>query len=51
MEVSFVDEHFSPASMKPWSCSQSACSDVDFKGVNKTWKPGDTRDVNGGVDV
>jgi hypothetical protein len=51
MEVSLVDEHSSPASMNPWSCSHSACSDVDFNGVNKTWSPGDTRDVKGGVEV
>jgi hypothetical protein len=51
MEVAFVEEHFNPASMKAWRCSHSACSAVDFRGVNKTWRPGDTRDVKGGVDV
>jgi hypothetical protein len=51
MEVSLVVEHFRPASMNACSCSHRAGSGVDLRGVNKTCRPGDTRDVNGGVDV
>jgi hypothetical protein len=51
MEVSLVVEHFSPASIKACSCSHRAISGVDLRGVNKTCRPGDTRDVKGGVEM
>lgn len=51
MELSSVEEHFNPASTKACNCSHRACSGVDLSGVNRTWRPGDTRDVKGGVEV
>ena len=51
MAVSFVDKHF--GSCEPSRCNwpQRALPGVDSKGVKKTCRPGDTRDVNGGVAV
>jgi hypothetical protein len=51
MELSLVEVQLSPASTKACICSHSASSVVDFSGVNKTCRPGETRDVNGGVDM
>lgn len=51
MKLSSVEVQMRPASTNACSCSHSASPDVDFSGVNKTCRPGETRDVKGGVDV
>jgi hypothetical protein len=51
IELWLVEVQFKLASTNAWSCSHSSCSGVVLRGVNKTWRPGDTRDVNGGVEV
>jgi hypothetical protein len=51
VELSLVEVQFKLASMNACRCSHSACSGVSLRGVNKTCRPGDTRDVNGGVEV
>lgn len=51
MELSAVDKQSSSAFMNACSCSHRACGGVDLRGVNKTCRPGVTRDVNGGVDL
>ncbi|CBY00976.1 predicted protein [Plenodomus lingam JN3] len=49
MDDSFVDVHFKSALKIVCNCSHSAFSGVESKGVKKTWRPGETRDVKGGV--
>lgn len=50
IELSVVEVQFSPAFTKACNCSHSASSGVDWRGVNNTCRPGETRDVKGGVD-
>lgn len=50
IELSLVEVQFRPAFTKACNCSHSASSGVDVRGVNRTCRPGETRDVNGGVD-
>jgi hypothetical protein len=51
VELEDIEEHFKSGEMKEWSPEHSASSGVSGRGVKKTCKPGETRDVNGGVDV
>jgi hypothetical protein len=51
IELALVEVQFTPASTNACSCSHSASSGVDLRGVNRMCKPGETRDVNGGVEV
>jgi hypothetical protein len=51
IELSLVEVQFKLASTNACSCSHSASSGVVLRGVNKTCRPGDTRDVNGGVEL
>lgn len=45
------DEHFATGSNASWTISQSWPLDCDLRGVKETWRPGDTRDVKGGMAV
>jgi hypothetical protein len=51
IELSLWEEQFKPALMKACSCPHSASLGVDSRGVKSTCRPGDTRDVNGGVEM
>ena len=50
MELDDVDEHFRSEEMKEWRLEHSASSGVSDRGVKKTCRPGEARDVKGGVD-
>jgi hypothetical protein len=51
IEVSLVEEHFTSEPTTSCSCRHSSSSEVESDGVKKMCRPGDTRDVNGGVEV
>jgi hypothetical protein len=51
IELSFVVVHFKSWDTKECRASHNAFSGVLANGVKKTCKPGETRDVNGGVAV
>jgi len=51
VELDDVDEHFRSEEMREWRLEHSASSGVSDRGVKKTCRPGETRDVNGGLDA
>jgi hypothetical protein len=51
MDVSLAEEHFALRSNTLWICSQNVSSVAASEGVKKMCRPGETRDVKGGVEV